>query len=138
MLLFIKRLFAWWDGATLGTLFTIFKHGQMVGTDKCGNRYFEARKAGPDGNKRRWVVYKGYADGSRVPTEWHGWMHHTFETPPTDTPLPRKFWEKDHLPNLSGTVYAWQPKGSLVGNGVRANATGDYSAWTPDKADTDA
>ncbi len=132
MLLFIKRLFAWWDGATLGTLFTILKHGQKVGEDDFGNRYFEEKKATMYGIKRRWVVYKGYADASRVPTEWHGWLHHTFDAPPTKAPLARKTWEKDHQPNLTGTIYAWQPQGSLANAAERPAATGDYQAWSPD------
>ncbi|PHS28647.1 MAG: NADH:ubiquinone oxidoreductase subunit NDUFA12 [Robiginitomaculum sp.] len=134
MLLFIKRLFAWWDGATLGTLLTIAKHGRKVGEDEFGNIYYEEKKPGIYNQKRRWVTYKGYADGSRVPTEWHGWMHHTFDAPPTEAPLPRKAWEKDHQPNLTGTIYAWHPKGALANNGHRPHATGDYEAWTPDEA----
>lgn len=134
MLLFIKRLFAWWDGATLGTLFTIFKHGIKVGEDDFGNVYYEEKKPGIYNQKRRWVVYKGYADASRVPTEWHGWLHHTFDNPPTVSPLARKAWEKDHQPNLTGTIYAWHPQGSLAKSGQRPHATGDYEAWTPASA----
>jgi NADH:ubiquinone oxidoreductase subunit len=134
MLLFIKRLFAWWDGATLGTLFTLAKHGKKVGEDDFGNRYFEEKKPGIYDQKRRWVLYNGYADASRVPPEWHGWLHHTFELPPTQAPLPRKAWEKDHRPNLTGTIYAWHPQGSLAATGQRPKATGDYEAWTPNEA----
>lgn len=132
MLLFIKRMFAWWDGATFGTLLTIMRRGQKVGADDYGNQYFEERQPSYDGKKRRWVTYRGYADASRVPTEWHGWLHHTFADAPTTTPLPRKVWEKDHQPNLTGTIHAWRPKGSLAKTGVRAAATGDYEAWSPD------
>ena len=89
---------------------------------------------GPDGQKRRWVVYKGYADASRVPSDWHGWLHHTFETPPSEEPLRRQPWEKDHHPNLTGTVYAYRPSGSLLTPQGRQASTADYEAWSPDEA----
>ena len=35
-------------------------------------------------SERRWVIYNGYAEASTIPPSWHGWMHHTVDTPPTD------------------------------------------------------
>ncbi|MBL4597279.1 MAG: NADH:ubiquinone oxidoreductase subunit NDUFA12 [Robiginitomaculum sp.] len=133
MFKFIKRLFAWWDGATLGTLVTLLRGYVFVAQDDCGNRYFEEKRASFNGRKRRFVVYKGYADASRVPAEWHGWLHHTFEHPPSEEPLFRQEWEKDHQPNLTGTIWAWRRKGSLASPGERDAATGDYEAWDPNQ-----
>lgn len=140
MLRFIKRLFAWWDGATLGLLWDLSWRGaRAVGEDAFGNRYFEERKVSLEGRKRRYVVYNGYADASRVPADWHGWLHHTFDEPPPPMDgesgpraLPRRAWEKEHQPNLTGTVYANLPKGSLARGGDRAPAAGDYEPWSPD------
>jgi len=131
---FLKSIFTWWNGATPGVRFTIAKHGVFVGQDELGNRYYEARnlKTSFDGNKRRWVVFNGYAEASKVSPDWHGWLHHTFDEPPTREPLPRRAWEKDHRPNLTGTVHAYRPKGSLARGGERQRATGDYEAWKPD------
>ena len=130
----LKRIFSWWNGATIGTLFTIMKRGVFVGEDETGNRYFEAKdnKDSYDARKRRWVIYSGYAEPSKIPPDWHGWMHYTFDDPPTTAPLLRRSWEKDHQPNLTGTVNAWRPRGSIARGGERASATGDYQAWTPD------
>jgi NADH:ubiquinone oxidoreductase subunit len=130
----LSKIFTWWNGATIGTLFTIAKRGVFVGTDSFGNRYYQAKdtKDSYDGRKRRWVTYNGYAEGSKVPAEWHGWLRHTFEEPPTVAPLKRRRWEKDHLPNLTGTPYAWRPKGSLANGGERQAAAGDYEAWKPE------
>ena len=135
MLSFIKRIFAWWDGVTFGVQWTLFTRGaRLVGTDDFGNRYFEERKPSLEGRLRRYVVYKGYADASRVPSDWHGWLHHTFDEAPSASPLPRRAWEKDHVPNLTGTVHAYRPKGSLASGGERARQAGDYDAWTPDNS----
>ena len=56
----------------------------------------------------------------------------TFDQPPTVDPLPRRAWERDHLPNMTGTIHAWTPPGSIANQGVRPHATGDYQAWKPD------
>ena len=75
---FLKMLFIWWRGATLGTLWTTWRHGRPVGTDKFGNRYYRDSTG-----KRRWVLYNGTVEASRVPADWHGWLHHTVKDPPT-------------------------------------------------------
>ena len=129
----LKTLFTWWNGATLGTLFTVGRRGRLVGKDQDGNRYYESRDTvSYDGRKRRWVLYNGYAEASKVPPDWHGWLHYTFDEPPTETPLPRRRWEKEHLPNLSGTPMAWKPQGSLAAEARRPAATGYYEAWKPE------
>ena len=133
MLNFLKSIFTWWNGATLGARFHIGRRGLFVGQDSAGNRYFEARDNSDsyDGRKRRWVIYQGYADASKVPPDWHGWLHYTFDEPPTVAPFRLKAWEKDHLPNMTGTIHAYRPQGSLARGGERQKATGDYEAWTP-------
>lgn len=129
----LDKIFTWWNGATIGTLFTIAKRADLVGSDELGNRYYQSRdNKSYDGRKRRWVVYNGYAEASKVSPDWHGWLHYTFDEPPTEAPLPRRRWEKDHQPNLTGTPLAWRPPGSLAAEGVRPAATGDYEAWKPE------
>lgn len=133
---FIAKVFVWWKDATPGTLLTLATRKNVkVGEDEFGNQYFaENGKTGPNEKQRRWVVYNGYADASRIPTDWHGWMHHTFERPPTEEPLARKSFEKDHHPNLSGTIHAYHPSGSLAESHNRQASTGDYEAWAPEKS----
>ena len=64
----LKKIFSWWNGATIGTLFTIMKRGVFVGEDETGNRYYEAKdnKDSYDAHKRRWVIYRGYAEPSKI------------------------------------------------------------------------
>ena len=131
---FLRAIFTWWTGATIGATFQIRKGASLVGQDEAGNRYFETthKRWNYDGRNRRFVIYNGYADASKVGPDWHGWLHHTFDEPPTRAPLLRRPWEKDHLPNLTGTLWAWRPKGSIARGGERAAATGDYQPWIPD------
>jgi NADH:ubiquinone oxidoreductase subunit len=130
----LKAIFTWWNSATIGIRFTVARRGVFIGEDATGNRYYEAKDTSDsyDGRKRRWVIYNGYAEASKVPAEWHGWLHHTFDESPADTPLLRRSWELDTQPNLTGTVWAWRPKGAIARGGERAKATGDYEAWRPE------
>src|SRR5262249_35277061 len=116
----LQRIFTWWNGATLGALFDIGRRGALVGADEQGNRYYEERRASLEGRKRRYVIYSGLAEASKVPPDWHGWLHYTIAEPPTVAPLKRQKWEREHQPNLTGTLGAYRPKGSLARGGVRA------------------
>ena len=110
-------------------LLTRFK-GELVGEDSFGNRYY--REKGPESlHERRWVIYKGLVEASKVPAAWHGWLHHMLKTPAPISTKERWPWEKKHLPNLSGTPYAYRPKGHFFSRGKRNPATGDYQAWHP-------
>jgi len=130
----LRAIFTWWTGATIGARLQIGRGSAFVGEDEAGNRYFETvdPRRDYDGRNRRFVIYKGYADASRVTPDWHGWLHHTFAEPPTRAPLKRRPWETAYEPNLTGTMWAWRPKGSIARGGDRAKASGDYRPWTPD------
>ena len=121
----ILRAFTWWDGQTLNTQFFTWRKGVKVGEDDAGNTFYETRNG-----ERRWVIFNGEAEASRVSPEWHGWLHHTWDTPPTEAPLPRKSWEKPHQENLTGTALAYAPDGSLR-QAAPADRR-DYEAWSPE------
>ncbi len=121
----VLRIATWWHGSTLNTQFYTWRKGRKVGEDAQGNVFYETR----DG-KRRWVIYAGEVEGSRVDADWHGWLHHTFKEPPSDTPLPHKDWEKPHVPNLTGTPLAYAPDGSLRRKEPLERR--DYEAWVPE------
>ncbi|MFL5254941.1 MAG: NADH:ubiquinone oxidoreductase subunit NDUFA12 [Rhodopila sp.] len=115
---------------TLGTwLFTLF-NGRRVGADEEGNVYYQERRARSGGRRnRRWVIYKGEAEASRVPPEWHAWLHYTTDAPLTD--VPRRPWQKPHMANATGTALSYRPPGHDYQGGHRATATGDYEPWLP-------
>lgn len=123
----LSTIFTWWKGPTLGTLLMTRLRGQEVGRDEFGNRYYVEKRGG----KRRWVLYQGDIEASQVPPEWSAWLHHTVDAVPS-TSSEKRSWEKPHQANLTGTVAAYHPPGSLEGAGKRAPATGDYEAWQPE------
>lgn len=122
---FLLRALTWWNSQTVNTQFWTWRNGTKVGEDAQGNVFYQNK----DG-KRRWVIYSGEAEASRIDPEWHGWLHHTWNEAPTEVPLPHKAWEKPHLPNLTGTDDAYVPAGSLY----RAEPAkrSDYEAWQPE------
>ncbi len=130
----LNEIFTWWHGNTLGTRITIWRQGRFIGKDDFGNRYYEQRKGvGPLGRPRRWVTYTDLAEASKVPADWHGWLHHTVDTPPTLENYRPRPWQKPHLMNMTGTAQAYRPPGSILARGVRPKATGDYKPWRPDQ-----
>jgi len=104
--------------------------GEAVGADEFGNRYFQDRKPAQGGRRRRWVIYDGDDEASKVPPEWNAWLHYTNSKVP-DGPR-RRDWQKPHSPNLTGTSEAYRPAGHTLRGGQRASATGDYEAWKPE------
>jgi len=126
----LGKIFTWWNGATIGTLLWSRRHGTRVGEDSFGNHYFESGQLF-HGRPRRWVIYHGANDASRVAPDWHGWLHGMTDFKPDELP-PVRVWEKPALANQTGTAAAYRPAGALERGGNRAAATGDYQAWSPD------
>lgn len=121
-----KEIFAWWTGNTIGTRLYTLRKGVLVGEDESGNKYYRERNG-----DRRWVIYTDLSEASRVPPDWHGWLHYTVDEPPVDEDYKPRDWQKPHRPNMTGTEKAYRPEGSTLSSGERPPATGDYQAWTP-------
>ncbi|CAA2103553.1 NADH:ubiquinone oxidoreductase subunit NDUFA12 [Methylobacterium sp. Leaf93] len=131
----LLRIFTWWNGQTMSLAVMTARHGQLVGKDDFGNTYYKAigplidRSVGPE---RRWVVYNGYADASKVPPGWRGWLCHNGDVPPSEESYTPREWQKPHVENLTGTNAAYRPKGSQLNPGNKAVTGGDYAAWSPE------
>jgi NADH:ubiquinone oxidoreductase subunit len=121
----LLRAVTWWNGSTLNTSIYTWRKGIRVGEDDAGNVFY--RNAD---DTRRWVMFNGEAEASRVNPDWHGWLHHTFKEPPTEQPLARKAWEKPHEENLTGTAMAYAPAGSIRRSAPVERQ--DYEAWSPE------
>ena len=114
----------------IGTRIFTWLNGREIGRDAAGNVYYEERRPQPGTRVRRWVGYAGAPEASKVPPEWHAWLHYT-----TDAPIKvaqRRPWMKPHVANATGTPAGYRPPGHDYMGGRRAAATGDYEAWAPD------
>jgi len=82
----------------------LFTRTKFVGKDQAGNKYYQAKPRKGYKRDRRWVIYKGTPEATKIPPEWH---------------------------NMTGTKEAYRPPGHLLESGQRDKATGDYEAWSP-------
>lgn len=123
--------------SSIGTRLYTWLRGESVGRDAAGNRYFREKGGGfthKDSlrRERRWVVYAGEVEASRVPPEWHAWLHHTTDQAPPPQGVARRPWMREHRANPTGSDQAYRPPGHTLAGGRRDRATGDYEAWTPE------
>ena len=115
------------------TTVKIFSRTKFVGEDNAGNKYFSAKPRKGYKRERRWVIYDGVPEATKIPPEWHGWMHHQTDViPANDEKSFRRSWQTPHQVNLTGTSEAYRPPGHLLKGGERAKTTGDYEAWNPE------
>lgn len=116
---------------------TAMSGAQKIGEDSEGNKYYQAKARKGYNHPRRWVVYHGDPEPSRVPPEWHGWLHYQTDVFPTDSETSfRRSWQKPPQANMSGTPLAYHPPGHLLAGGKCDPATGDYESWVPPNPST--
>ena len=122
MINFLKQIFTWWHKQTLGTfIYTLFA-GKLIGRDQFGNKYYSSSKG------RRWVIYKDNIESSKIPPDWHSWIHFLKINKPSNEE--KKFlWQKQYEENLTGTARAYKPEGSLT-SGLKKNMK-KYEIWKP-------
>ena len=103
---FLKQIFTWWHKQTVGTfIYTVFT-GKFAGKDQYGNKYYS------NSTGRRWVIYKNNIESSKIPPEWHSWIHFLIRNVPSDN-TKKYSWQKEHQENPTGTKNAHKPVGSL-------------------------
>ena len=120
MISFLKQIFTWWHRQTIGTfIYTLFT-GKFVGNDQFGNKYYSNSKG------KRWVIYKNNVEASKIPPEWHLWIHYLTKNIPSDK-INNFSWQKKYEENLTGTGRAYKPEGSLAAD-LKKN-TKKYETW---------
>tara|TARA_B100001123_G_C14509433_1_gene709705 strand:- start:168 stop:536 length:369 start_codon:yes stop_codon:yes gene_type:complete len=117
---FLKQIFTWWNRQTIGTFINTLFTGKFVGKDEFGNKYYTNRRG------KRWVIYKNYVESSKIPPEWHMWIHFLSKNKPQEN-LKKFPWQKTHVENLTGTSKAYKPEGSLSLNGKKNMKK--YETW---------
>ena len=120
MISFLKNLFIWWHRQTIGTfIYTLFT-GKFAGKDEFGNKYYF------NSNGKRWTIYKNKVESSKIPAEWHMWIHFLTNKIPSNES--RRFkWQKKHQENLTGTSKAYKPDGLLSSDNKKSIKK--YETW---------
>ena len=118
-----KEIFTWWHNQTIGTRIWSFFNGYKIGDDMFGNIYMRNKD-----DSKRWVLYEGDVDSSKVPPEWNGWLRYTSNKIPS---LQKKYsWEKKHVKNQTGTKNSYYPSASVLNN-PKGKKKSEYEQWSP-------
>tara|TARA_B100001121_G_scaffold300675_1_gene310773 strand:+ start:2072 stop:2434 length:363 start_codon:yes stop_codon:yes gene_type:complete len=118
MLTFLKEILTWWNRQTLGTRLQTIFFGNFVGEDEFGNKYYENKK-----RKKRWVIYKGEIEATKIPVDWYSWIHFIKNKIEETHELKKYDWQKKHLSNQTGTEKAYNPQKNQDANKKK------YKSW---------
>ena len=88
MIKFLKIIFTWWNGQTIGTFLNTLFFGKLVGIDDSKNKYYV------DSKDRRWVIFNSDVEATKIPPEWHAWMHHLIKEVPSQKEFSKYKWQK--------------------------------------------
>ena len=109
---FLRMLFTWWHSQTLGTALATWRHGELVGMDEQGNRYYRDKNGKSINGKSRgagWftmVMWKLHACRRMA------WLaHYTVDETPDEAGFEKKDWHRPHRANQTGTPNAHRPAG---------------------------
>ena len=117
-----KIIFSWWNRQTFGTLLNTLIFGVKVGVDDFGNTYYRNKS-----DTKRWVIYNDVIDASKIPPEWHSWMHRLIKTTPDKIKFTNYQWQKKYSEKLTGTSKSYNP------NTKNKNFKNKkYKSWQPD------
>lgn len=95
--------------------------GTCAGKDLYGNQFYFYKKSG---REKRWVIYKGICDPSKIAAEWHSWLHFINN----DTPkAPKKTWS----PNTTGTKFLHNSISSI--ENIPQTTLKYYEGWNPNR-----
>ena len=117
----IKQIFTWWNSQTVGTFINTMFYGKFVGKDESGNKYYENKKG------KRWGIYKGEINASKIDADWYSWIHYQTNTKPTEEKSIKHSWQKPHLENKTGTNQAYKP--NKISN--KNKDFKKYESWKP-------
>ena len=116
---------------SFGTKLYTWLYGKFVGSDDFGNKYYVNNNDSSDLSSKRWVIFKGEIEASKIPPHWHAWLHKSIDKPPTD--YSHKYsWQKDHKQNMTGTKDAHFPASNPLSKNYKPNQIkADYEPWSP-------
>ena len=98
---------------------------KKIGFDDYGNTYYSKSSSSSVNNfrERRWVIYNGDVEASKVPQEWNAWLHHSVGNVP-DKRSKKPKWIKKHIINEPRDI-----NDVILDN---KNETSSHNIWKPD------
>ena len=87
----------------LGTIISTFLFGKKIGEDNFGNKYYESKSG------KRWVIYNGEIEATKIPNEWYSWMHFISNKIEIFHDFKKYDWQNPHKSNQTGTDNSYHP-----------------------------
>jgi len=116
---------------SFGTKIYTWLYGKFIGKDEMGNKYYANSENLLDKKTKRWVIFEGDIEASKITPHWHAWLHKTIDEPPLN--YSHKYdWQKNHKPNMTGTKGAYFPSSHPLSQNYNPDQIkDDYESWTP-------
>eukprot|EP01113_Clastostelium_recurvatum_P017602 TRINITY_DN2072_c0_g1_i3.p1 TRINITY_DN2072_c0_g1~~TRINITY_DN2072_c0_g1_i3.p1 ORF type:complete len:178 (-),score=24.01 TRINITY_DN2072_c0_g1_i3:72-563(-) len=118
------------------------KFGNLIGSDKFGNMYYEDKQE--VWGRHRWVEYPGGLpweqpkESTTVPPEWHSWLHYISDYPGNSQEIlsltPSRF-KMDHLPNQTASETAYAPHNHILNPNYGKQNMNHYEEWRPNSTE---
>ena len=116
---------------SIGNKIYTWLYGKYVGSDEIGNKYYANSQNFKDKKVKRWVVFKGEIEATKIPPHWHAWLHKTIDNPPLKYKH-QYAWQKNHKQNMTGTTEAYYPSSYPLSKTYNPDQIKeDYESWTP-------
>ena len=116
---------------SFGTKLYTWIYGKFVAQDEYYNKYYCNSNKFDDLASKRWVIFYGEVEASKIPPHWHAWLHKTIDVPPLSYSHKYK-WQKNHKQNLTGTDKAYYPESHPLSNFHKPDAIKrEYESWKP-------
>ena len=116
---------------SLGTTLYTWFYGNIVGNDSNDNKYYCNSKNFEDLDSKRWVIFNGNIEATKIPPHWHAWLHKSIDVPPINY-AHQYSWQKDHEQNMTGTDQAYYPDSHPLSKSFKAEAIKEeYESWKP-------
>jgi len=101
--------------------FLIKLFNNKIGSDEFGNQYYLSKN-----KSKRYIVYNGIAEPTKIPSDWHIWIHYKTDKIPSSYQSKKYFWQKNRIPNLTGTINSYFPQ--------RYIRNTPYQSWEPNQS----
>ena len=115
---------------SLSTLLYTWVFGKFVKKYKINVLIGHKRKNLSNIDFKRWVIFNGKIEATKVPPHWHAWLHKTIEDPPLNYSH-KYFWQKNHEENLTGTEKAYYPDEHPLSKANNKVKKSEYESWSP-------
>ena len=112
--------------------------GNKVGEDEYGNQFFELKRVDYLGRRKRYCLYKGSPEASKISPEWHPFMHYQIDAKDVKTTFRQYKWQKPYVPDTTLSQNKYLPKEhplydqkSSIYNSKGSNAIFKTKIWKP-------